>query len=126
MGDPEKSKILIVDDSNTIRQQVKAALNKFEVIEASDGFSGIEQLKDDNQISMVIADINMPNMDGFTMIKNIKSDPSINKIPIVVLSTEGGGEYIARAKKSGAKGWMVKPFDPTKLRTITKKVLNIP
>ena len=110
-------KILIVDDSRTIRQQVSFTLTKggYEVVEAEDGVQGIEKLKSEGDVAMVISDVNMPNMDGLEMLENISKDDSINKVPIIMLTTEGSGDLINRAKSAGAKGWLVKPFEPDQL-----------
>jgi two-component system chemotaxis response regulator CheY len=110
-------KILIVDDSRTIRQQVSFTLSKggYAVVEAEDGLQGIERLKAEPDIAMVISDVNMPNMDGLEMLETISKDASIKAPPIIMLTTEGSGELISRAKAAGAKGWLVKPFEPDQL-----------
>lgn len=117
-------KILIVDDSRTIRQQVSFTLSKggYEVVEAEDGVQGIEKLKAEADIAMVISDVNMPNMDGLEMVEAISKDGGINGVPIVMLTTEGSGEMINRAKAAGAKGWLVKPFEPDQLIAAVSKL----
>lgn len=117
-------KILIVDDSRTIRQQVTFTLSKggYQVVEAEDGVQGIEKLRNEDGIAMVISDVNMPNMDGLEMVETIKKDDAINSIPIVMLTTEGSGELISRAKAAGAKGWLVKPFEPDQLIAAVNKL----
>ena len=117
-------KILIVDDSRTIRQQVTFTLSKggYQVVEAEDGVQGIDKLKNEEGIAMVISDVNMPNMDGLEMVETIKKDDSINGIPIIMLTTEGSGELINRAKAAGAKGWLVKPFEPDQLIAAVTKL----
>lgn len=117
-------KILIVDDSRTIRQQVNFTLNKggFEVVEAEDGKDGIEKLKANPDISVIISDVNMPNMNGLEMVEAINADGSLAHPPIVMLTTEGSGELVDRAKKAGAKGWLVKPFKPEQLVAVVTKL----
>lgn len=117
-------KILIVDDSRTIRQQVSFTLTKggYEVVEAEDGVQGIEKLKSEGNVAMVISDVNMPNMDGLEMLENINKDASIKKVPIIMLTTEGSGDLINRAKSAGAKGWLVKPFEPDQLIAAVNKL----
>lgn len=117
-------KIMIVDDSRTIRQQVSFTLSKsgFEVLEAEDGLDGLNKLKANPDVAMVISDVNMPNMDGLQMVESIKTDAAINKIPVLMLTTEGAGELIARAKAAGAKGWIVKPFKPDQLIAAVSKL----
>lgn len=117
-------KILIVDDSRTIRQQVSFTLTKggYQVVEAEDGIQGIEKLKSEGDVAMVISDVNMPNMDGLEMLENISKDASIKKVPIIMLTTEGSGDLINRAKSAGAKGWLVKPFEPDQLIAAVNKL----
>ena len=115
-------KILIVDDSTTIRQQVNFTLTKdgFQVIEAVDGLDGIEKLKENPDVKLIISDVNMPNMNGLEMVEKLHEIG--NTVPIVMLTTEGSLEMIDRAKKAGAKGWMVKPFQPPQLIAAVKKL----
>ena len=119
-------KIMIVDDSITIRQQVSFVLSRseFQVIEAVDGSDGLNKLRENPDLSLVITDINMPNMTGLEMLEAIKDDGAINHVPIVVLTTEGSAELIERAKKAKAKGWLVKPFKPDQLMGIVGKLVN--
>ena len=116
-------KILIVDDSKPIRQQVKFVLNKsgYEVVEAVNGVEGLEALKTNDDIQMCISDVNMPEMDGLTMLENAVK---ITEIPIIMLTTEGSGEAIQRARDAGAKGWLVKPFKPPELIGVVKKFVG--
>jgi two-component system, chemotaxis family, chemotaxis protein CheY len=104
-------KILVVDDSSTVRQQVSLALQQkdYAVVEAGDGVEGLQML-DKGGIAMVICDVNMPRMSGLDMLENMKRDPRYQTIPIVMLTTEGHPGLVERAKKAGAKGWIVKPF----------------
>ncbi len=117
-------KILIVDDSKTIRQQVSFTLAKggFEVIEAEDGKDGIEKLKANTDVALVISDVNMPNMNGLEMVEAIKAAGSYSHINIIMLTTEGTPELIERAKAAGAKGWLVKPFKPEQLVAAATKL----
>ncbi|MEI8025316.1 MAG: response regulator [Pseudomonadota bacterium] len=117
-------KILIVDDSKTIRQQVSFTLGKggFEVVEAEDGKDGIEKLKANTDVALIISDVNMPNMNGLEMIEAIKVAGSYTHINIIMLTTEGTPELIERAKAAGAKGWLVKPFKPEQLVAAATKL----
>ena len=115
-------KIMIVDDSKTIRQQVSFTLTKggYEVIEAEDGQDGIDKLNANSDIAMVISDVNMPNMNGLEMVEKLKSDGST--VPVIMLTTEGASDLIQRAKDAGAKGWLVKPFQPDQLVAAVTKI----
>jgi two-component system chemotaxis response regulator CheY len=117
-------KVLIVDDSRTIRQQVTFTLTKggYEVVEAEDGLDGINKLKANPDVAMIISDVNMPNMNGLEMVETINGDAGIAHPPIVMLTTEGAGDLVERAKKAGAKGWLVKPFKPDQLVAVVSKL----
>ena len=122
-----EKKILIVDDAKTIRQQVNFTLTKggFDVIEAEDGVDGIEKLKANPDVVLIISDLNMPRMNGIEMVKTINEDPDLPHPPILILTTEGAPDFIKEAKNVGAKGWIVKPFKPDSLiEAITKLIEN--
>ena len=119
-------KILVIDDSETIRQQVKQALaaTGYEIIEAVDGVDGLEKLRALPDVHMALCDVNMPRMSGLDMIAEVqRSGP---KIPILMLTTEGQPSLIRRARESGAKGWIVKPFKPELLVAAVTKLIDQP
>lgn len=118
------TKILIVDDSITVRQQVLAALKPagFELAEAGDGEDALTQLLGGLSVRLVICDVNMPKLNGLDMLERLRGEASIASTPVLMLTTEGQPEYIARAKSLGAKGWMVKPFKPELLVAAVKKL----
>jgi|HubBroStandDraft_3_1064219.scaffolds.fasta_scaffold563508_2 two-component system chemotaxis response regulator CheY len=116
-------KVLVVDDSSSIRQRVTAALVAagFEVVAAVDGLDGLAKLGAAKDLALVIADINMPRLNGLEMISRIRLDEKTAGIPILVLTTEGDPELIAEARKLGVKAWMVKPFkDELLVSAVTK------
>lgn len=117
-------KVMIVDDSKTIRQQVSFTLQKggYEVVEAEDGKDGLTKLQATPDIAMVISDVNMPNMNGLEMVEAIRADAKIAAVPVIMLTTEGAADLIDRAKKAGAKGWLVKPFKPDQLVAAVQKL----
>lgn len=117
--------ILIVDDSASVRQMVEATLKSanYSVTAAKDGSEAFAICKS-SHFDCVLTDQNMPNMDGLTLIKSLRSLGAYSKTPIIVLTTEASDSMKAQGRAAGATGWMVKPFDPAKLIEITKKVLG--
>jgi len=108
--------ILIVDDSASIRQVVSITLKGagYEVIEAVDGKDGLTKLNG-NKVHLIISDVNMPIMDGISMVKEIKQMPNYKFTPIVMLTTEGSDDKKQQGKAAGAKAWIVKPFKPAQM-----------
>lgn len=119
--------VLVVDDSATVRQQVTVALTQagFQVVEASDGSQGLNRAKQGG-IDCVISDVNMPIMNGIEMVTLIKQDPILSSTPVVMLTTEGSKELIAKAKQAGASGWIVKPFKAEMLVAAVRKLTSVP
>jgi two-component system, chemotaxis family, chemotaxis protein CheY len=117
--------ILTVDDSPSIRVAIKIALNNagYTVTEAANGAEGIEKAQAAT-FDMIITDLNMPVMDGLTMIEEMRKLPDLMGVPIVFLTTESDAGMKERAKAAGATGWLTKPFDPETLVRIAKKVLG--
>jgi two-component system chemotaxis response regulator CheY len=120
------AKVLVVDDSRTVRQQVGAALVKagYEMLEAEDGAQGLIAIAAHRDLALVICDINMPNMNGLDMLAAVRVDASNADLPIVMLTTEGKADLIQRARESGAKGWIVKPFKPDQLVAVVRKIVG--
>jgi two-component system chemotaxis response regulator CheY len=120
------AKILIVDDSNMLRDMLKYALvdgGYSDVTEAVDGVDALAKAKS-TQFDLVITDINMPNMDGFQLIKQLRDLDSYKKSPLLVLTTERSDEMKGKGKDAGATGWIVKPFLPDQLIQAVSMVLN--
>jgi two-component system chemotaxis response regulator CheY len=119
-------KVLIVDDSATVRQQVRAALigNGFEIIEAADGVEGLEAIVASEDLAAVVCDVNMPRMGGIQMLEMLGAKGKLPGLPIVMLTTEGQPGLIQRAKAAGAKGWLVKPFKPAALVATLRKLTD--
>jgi two-component system, chemotaxis family, chemotaxis protein CheY len=117
-------RILVVDDSATVRQQVKLALTQagFEVVEAIDGQDGVTKITSSNDISAVICDVNMPRKSGIELLEEVKSKPQYNALPILMLTTEGQPALVKRAKAAGASGWVVKPFKANLLISAVEKL----
>lgn len=108
--------ILIVDDSASIRQVVSMTLQGagYEVITACDGQDALNKLNG-IKVHLIISDVNMPNMDGITMVKQIKQLPAYKFTPIIMLTTEGAEDKKMQGKEAGAKAWIVKPFQPAQM-----------
>jgi two-component system, chemotaxis family, chemotaxis protein CheY len=117
--------ILTVDDSPSMRALLRHALTSegHLVNEADDGVAALEWLAN-NQPDLVITDINMPRMDGFSLIEALRRDNRFRDMPILVLSTESSDEKKMRARQAGATGWIVKPFDPEKLAIAVRRVTH--
>ena len=117
--------ILTVDDTASMRQMISFTLNSVghEVIQASDGKEALKMLEG-KKVDLVIADINMPNMDGITLLKSLRALADYKFTPILMLTTESQEAKRQQGKIAGATGWIVKPFNPEQLLTVVKKVLG--
>ncbi len=106
------AKILIVDDSSTVRDEVAGFLKNagLDVATAVDGKDGLAKLKADPGIKLVVSDVNMPNMDGLTMVEKIRGELGNSTVNIIMLTTESSPSMKERGKAAGIKGWIVKPF----------------
>ena len=117
--------ILIVDDSSSLRVVVKLALSRagFEVIEAGDGKEGLAQLAKAPKVHLIVSDVNMPNMDGITFVKNVKAMPAYRFTPVIMLTTESQEAKKREGQAAGAKAWVVKPFQPAMLLAAVEKLV---
>ncbi len=118
------AKILAVDDSASMRQMVSFTLKGagHDVVEAVDGVDALAKAKGD-KFDLVISDVNMPNMDGITLIKELRALPAFKFTPMLMLTTESSGDKKQQGKAAGATGWIVKPFNPDQLLATIGKVL---
>jgi two-component system chemotaxis response regulator CheY len=116
-------RILTIDDSKTMRDMLMLTLAEagFDVLQAVDGQDGLDVLVD-QQVDVVITDINMPRMDGYEVIRQLRKNPVHKSTPILVLTTESETDKKNLAREAGATGWMVKPFDPDRLVETVRKV----
>ncbi len=105
-------KILIVDDSSTVRDEVGGFLSGhgLETLTAVDGRDGLEKLRQESGIRLVVCDVNMPNMDGLTMVEKVRSELGNTQVNIIMLTTESNPSMKERGKAAGVRGWIVKPF----------------
>ena len=120
---PMSKRILTIDDSKTMRDMLMLTLAEagFDVLQAVDGQDGLDVLVKE-QVDVIITDINMPRMDGYEVIRQLRRNPSHKSTPILVLTTESEAEKKNLAREAGATGWMVKPFDPDRLVATVRKV----
>ncbi|WP_429127069.1 response regulator [Aeromonas veronii] len=116
--------ILIVDDSATIRQVVGMTLKGagYEVMEASDGKDALNKL-DGKKINLIISDVNMPNMDGITFVKEAKKLVNYKFTPVIMLTTESQDSKKQEGQAAGAKAWVVKPFQPEQMLAAVAKLI---
>lgn len=116
--------ILIIDDSASVRSVVGIALKGagYTVIEACDGQDALDKLTG-QKIHLIVSDVNMPNMDGITFVKEVKKLPNYKFTPVCMLTTEAEKSKMMEGKAAGAKAWIVKPFQPPKLLDVVSKLI---
>ncbi|MDE2401999.1 MAG: response regulator [Burkholderiales bacterium] len=116
--------IMVVDDSSSVRQVVGMALRSagYEVLEGVDGKDALAKLKG-QKIHLIISDLNMPNMDGITFLKEVKLLPAYRFTPVIMLTTESHESKKEAGKAAGAKAWVVKPFNPPQLLSAVEKLV---
>ena len=119
------ARILAVDDSAAMRQMVGVTLKAAgpDVLDASDGDEALERARK-FPADLVITDVNMPNMDGLSLVRALRQMPQYRLTPILVLTTEAGPEKKSEGKAAGATGWVVKPFNPERLVAAVGKCLG--
>ena len=116
--------ILVVDDSASVRQVVGIALKGagYDVVDAIDGKDALSKL-DGRKIHLIISDVNMPNMDGITLVKEVKQLPNYKFTPIIMLTTESQESKKQQGQMAGAKAWVVKPFQPEQMLAAVSKLV---
>ena len=121
----QATRILTVDDSASMRALLNHALTAhgFDVVQAEDGVAALEWLAG-NEVDLVITDINMPRLDGFGLIEQLRAGSRHRDRPILVLTTESSDAKKTRAREAGATGWIVKPFDAEKLVAAVHRVTH--
>ncbi|AJQ97109.1 response regulator [Gynuella sunshinyii] len=118
--------IMIVDDSASLRQVVSIALKGggYDVIEACDGKDALSKLNGE-RVHLIISDVNMPNMDGITFLKEVKKMPRYKFTPVIMLTTESQAAKKAEGQAAGAKAWVVKPFQPQTMLAAVAKLVQV-
>jgi two-component system chemotaxis response regulator CheY len=116
--------ILAVDDSASMRQMVGHTLRSagYEVLEAADGVEALEVARG-KVVDVVITDVNMPNMDGISLVREVKKHPTYKFTPIIMLTTESGENRKQEGQAAGAKAWVVKPFQPQQMLAAVSKLI---
>lgn len=119
------SRILAVDDSAAMRQMVQATLTSagYDVLQAKDGREALD-IAGSQEIDLVITDVNMPQMDGLALVRQLRGLPGYRHTPLLVLTTEATPERRMQGREAGATGWLVKPFNPERLLATVAKVLT--
>ncbi len=122
-----KQVVMIADDSSTVRKFVSFSLAAcdLEVVTAVDGMDALEKISQTPQVDLIIVDLNMPNMDGFEFIQNIRGSEVHRNVPIIILSSERGEESKRRGKEVGANAYIEKPFDARNIEYQVSKFLEI-
>ncbi len=117
--------ILAVDDSASMRQMVSFTLKNagYSVVEAVDGEDAFDKAKA-REFDLVLTDQNMPRLDGIGLTRKLREHPSFKATPILILTTESSDQMKQAGRAAGATGWLVKPFDPTKLIEVIRKVVR--
>ena len=117
--------ILAVDDSPSMRKMVSFTLTGagYKVVEAVDGMDALEKAEAQH-IDLVLADQNMPRLDGIGLTRRLREHPRFKGTPILILTTESSDQMKQAGRAAGATGWLVKPFDPTRLIEVLQKVIR--
>lgn len=120
-------KFLIVDDSNTMRRIISNTVKRIgysNIIEAENGKEAIEKLKENPDISIILSDWNMPEMNGLELLRYIRKHEKFNDLPFIMITTEGGKKEVITALKAGANQYIVKPFTPSTLKEKLELFIN--
>ena len=123
------NKVLIVDDSSTMRKIIMRVLRQADIVvdnvlEAANGVEGMAQLKANPDVALVLSDVNMPEMNGIDFVKAIRTTHAKDKLPVIMVSTEGGQAMMESALAQGANGFVCKPFTPETIRTALEEFVG--
>jgi len=116
------NKLMIVDDSSTMRKIIKRVLRQAEIaveniLEAANGVEALEQLTSNPDIAIILSDVNMPEMNGIELVARVRESKDKGSLPIIMVTTEGGEAMIENAMTNGANGYVTKPFTPESIRS---------
>ena len=120
------ARILIVEDSPTMRMLIRSALEQggYRVAESEDALQALAVVQEVAP-DLVITDVNMPEVDGISLVSQMRTFPAFRSVPILMLTTESSEEAKERGRAAGATGWITKPFDPAQLREVVAEVLGV-
>ncbi len=121
-------KILVVDDSSTMRRIIKNTLARLgykDILEGADGVEGWDAMNANPEIEMLITDWNMPEMNGLELVKKVRADERFTDLPIIMVTTEGGKAEVITALKAGVNNYIVKPFTPQVLKEKLAAVMGV-
>lgn len=115
------NKLMIVDDSSTMRKIIKRVLRQAEIaveniLEAANGVEALEQLSSNPDLGLILSDVNMPEMNGIDLVKKVREEHTKETLPIIMVTTEGGQNMMSSALENGANGYVTKPFTPDSIR----------
>lgn len=121
-----KDKILVIDDSESIREIISVGLKNtgYDVIKGTNGQEGLQILEKHHNIKLILTDLNMPVMDGISLVREIRKTEKHKYTPIILITTESHPQKQEEARKAGATGWIIKPFANDKLISVIKKVMK--
>lgn len=121
-----RKKVLLIDDSRLMRRVVMGVLSGagYDVVEAEDGRDGLQKISENQDAMMVICDLNMPRMDGLELLAAAQKGAQGSIPPFLMLTSEAQPALVSRAKEGGARGWIVKPFDPEFLLAAVRRVIG--
>ena len=125
MSDKEQKTVMVVEDSSSVRKFITIALKLegYKVISAVDGMEAIEKLPN-QKINLLVTDLNMPNIDGFKLIKTIRDDPEYKDLPIIILSSLAKDEDVHQGLEAGANSYLIKPFNTKRIQYEVSKYLG--
>ena len=118
--------VLSVDDSSSMRQIIKSCLEKegYNISEANNGLEALNKVQSGEKFDLFLVDVNMPEMDGISFVKELRKNSQYDKVPVVMLTTESQPEKRLQGAAAGATGWIVKPFDPAQFVKVVKKLMS--
>lgn len=119
-------KVLVVDDSSTMRRIIRNTLSKVgfnNVVEAENGIDALSKMRE-NAIGLILTDWNMPEMDGLTFVKSVRGSDTFKNIPIIMVTTEAAKTEVVEALKQGVNDYIVKPFTPEALKEKVEKIIG--